>query len=256
MPSDSEIRERFHEGTQPKGQIDVDAVLRRARARRRPRVLLAGAGSVLAIAAIAVPAVITSYGAAGSSTDTAFVAGDEAAAPESAGGDADGGAGDTAAVDRAPAEKLNLCTAPVAEIAPAANGLVITAEPVVAHAGDPSIPVTVTLTNTGDGNIFGTTGGRPALTLSGDGITLWHTNGPQDMIARIVDLGPGESMTYETSFEPLRCGIEDEGLESFRDDLPPVEAGTYRLSAAIDVSHDDGSFVDLVTGPAVDVTLN
>ena len=39
MPSESELRDRFHDGTLPSGQIDVDAVLRRARARRRPRVL-------------------------------------------------------------------------------------------------------------------------------------------------------------------------------------------------------------------------
>jgi hypothetical protein len=252
MPSDAEIRDRFHEGTQPKGQIDVDAVLRRARARRRPRVVLAGAGSVLVIAAIAVPAAITSSGAGGA--DSPFVATGEAASESEADGGA-GGAGDTAAMDRPPADRLNLCTAPVAEVAPAENGLVITVEDVTAPADARSIPVTVTLTNTGDGSIFGTTGSRPALTLSGDGITLWHTNGPQDMLARIVDLGPGESMTYETTFEPLVCEVDDDVAEQFREDLPPAGAGTYLLSAAIDVSHDDGSFIDLVTGPAADVRL-
>ena len=228
---------------------------RRARARRRPRVAIAAAGSVLAIAAIAVPAVYSSYtSGAGGSTDSAFVAGDEAAAPEFA-----SGAGDSAVTpqyDRAPAEKVNLCSAPVAEIAPAENGLLLTVEPVTASATDRGIPATVTLTNGGTQQIFGTTGSRPALTLSRDGITIWHTNGPTDLMARIVDLGPGESMTYQTTFEPLVCGVPDDEAESFRTDLPAAGTGTYLLSAAIDVSHDDGSSVDLVTGPAVAVTLH
>jgi hypothetical protein len=249
MPSDSELRDRFHEGTQPKGQIDVDAVLRRARARRRPRVLLAGAGSVLAIAAIAVPAALSSYTAP---QTTALSAGDEAAAPEfAAGGAADSGA----QYDRRPAETLNLCAAPVAEVAPAENGLVISVAPVTAAATAGSIPVTVTLTNGGAEQIFGTTASRPQLTLSSDGVTIWHTNGPTDLSARIVDLGPGESMTYETTFEPLVCGPEDDAAEEFRGDLPAAGPGTYLLTAAIDVMHDDGATIDLVTGPAVAVTL-
>jgi hypothetical protein len=250
MPSDSEIRDRFREGTQPRGQIDVDAVLRRARARRRPRVILAGAGSVLAIAAIAVPATISSF--AGSAGDSAtFVAADEAA-PESSGG----GAADSGYTQAAPAEKLNFCAAPLAEVTPAANGLVISAEEVTAQASDRRIPVIVTLTNTGDEAIFGTTGSEPALTLSQDGVTLWHTNGPQDMMGRIVDLGPGESMTYQATFEPLVCGPDDDALESFPTDLPAAGPGRYDLWAAIDVIHDDGAMTDLVTGESAAVTLN
>jgi hypothetical protein len=252
-PSDPEIRRRFHEGTLPKGQIDVDAVLRRVRARRRPRVVIAGAASVLAIAAIAVPAALSSYtSGAGGSTDTAFVAGDgDMSAPESAaGGSAD------EQIARAPAEKLNLCTARVAEPVPSLTGLEISVSPVTASATSRAIPVTVTLTNAGAEPVVGTTGSRPALTLSQDSITLWHTNGPQDLLARIVDLAPGESMTYETTFEPTVCGVEDDTLESFRTDLPAAGPGAYQLSAAIDVTRDSDGLVDLVSGSAADVTLN
>jgi hypothetical protein len=255
MPSDSELRRRFREGTQPRGQIDVDAVLRRARARRRPRVVVAAAGSVVAIAAIAVPAVvITSFGSTGASV-TSSEYGPEAA-PEAAGGAADSDAADSDAALSGPgAEHLNPCSGPVTEFPPADGGLVISAAPVTAAAGARSIPVTVTLTNTGDVGILGTTASRPALTLSRDGVTIWHTNGPSDMSARIVDLGPGESMTYETVFEPLVCGPEDDALEAFRPGLPAAGPGTYLLWAAIDVIHDDGSATELVTGPAVAVTL-
>jgi hypothetical protein len=259
MASESELRDRFHEGTQPSGQIDVDAVLRRARARRRPRVILAGAGSVLAIAAIAVPATIGSFGS--SASDTALVAGEGGgdssgySQPESA-TDADGAGGAEAALDRPPAEKLNLCTAPVAEVAPAENGLVLSVEPVTASAGDHGIPTIVTMTNTGSVAVSGTTGGRPSMTLSRGDITLWHTNGPQTLIAVEVELGPGESLQYPATFEPVRCGMADDAAETFRDDLPELSPGVYQLSAAIDFTRNDGSFVDLVTGPAVRVTLD
>lgn len=253
MPSDSEIRDRFHEGTQPKGEIDVSAVLRRVRARRRPKVLLAGAGSVLAIAAIAVPAVFSSYTST-AGTDSAFSTADEAAVPES-GGDGDAGGSADEQVMQKDAQTLNRCMAPVADVVLAENGMVITVEPVTASASADSIPITVTLTNDGDEGILGTTGGRPTLTLSRDGVTIWHTNGPQDLIARIVDLGPGESMTYETTFEPVVCGEGDDDLEAFPDDLPDAGPGAYRLSAAIDVSRDD-SIIELVTGPEADVRLN
>jgi len=254
MPSDSELRRRFQEGTQPRGEIDVDAVLRRARSRRRPRVVLAGAGSVLAIAAIAVPAALSST-LGGGATGTSYVA-EDAPAPEAGAGDsAGGGAVDETAL-RPSAEKLNLCTAPVADSISSTSGLVITVTPVTAPADSPAVPVTVTLTNDGTQQIFGTTGSRPSLTLSHDGITIWHTNGPTDLSARIVDLGPGESMTYETSFEPRVCGVEDDAGEMFRDDLPSAGPGTYLLSAVIEVTHDDGTTIDLVGGPAAAVTLN
>lgn len=250
MPSDSELRRRFREGTQPRDQIDVDAVLRRVRARRRPRVLIAGAGSVLAIAAIAVPAVITSS-SLGTAQDSSLVSGEYA--PEaSTGGAADG----DAAMSRAPADKLNLCTAPVAEVSPAENGLVIAAQPVIAAAADRGIPVDVTLTNTGTTRIVGTTSPRPSLTLARDGITLWHSNGPSDLMAVLVDLDPGESLTYVGTFEPLVCGLADDEAENFPTGLPEAGPGAYLLSVAIDFTRDGGSFIDLVTGPAVAVTLN
>ncbi len=257
MASESELRDRFHDGTLPSGRIDVDAVLRRARARRRPRILRAGAGSVLAIAAIAVPATIGSF--ARPATDATLITGDggEYSAPESAAGaDQDAGGTGEVALDRVPAEKLNLCSAPVAEVDPAENGLVLTVEPVTASAGDHGIPTIVTMTNTGTAPVSGTTGGRPAMTLSKGGVTLWHSNGPQTMIAVPVELAPGETLQYPATFEPVRCGVEDDLAESFRDDLPEVGAGVYQLSAAIDFTRNDGSFIDLVTGPAVRVTLD
>lgn len=255
MASESELRDRFHEGTLPSGRIDVEAVLRRARARRRPRVVLAGAGSVLAIAAIAVPATIGSFSLS-PATDTALIAG-SGAESGAAGGDSELAAPDAdAAMSRPPAEKLNLCMAPVAEVVPAENGLVLSVEPVTAAAGDHGIPTIVTMTNTGTEPVSGTTAGLPSMTLSQDGVTLWHSNGPQTMIAIPVELRPGQTLQYPATFEPVRCSAEDDMGETFRQDLPEVGPGLYQLSAAIDFSRNDGSAIDLVTGPAVRVSLN
>ncbi|MBX3194513.1 MAG: hypothetical protein R2717_07010 [Schumannella sp.] len=257
MPSESELRRRLHEGTLPRGEIDLDAVLRRARARRRPRVALAGAGSVLAIAAIAVPAIALNAlpgGSVMSASEPAPESAGGAAADGAAEGGAGGGAEDTALLI-APAESLNPCAVPVTEVPPAASGLVITVAPVAATAQERGIPVTVTLTNAGAERVTGTTGGRPALTLVRDGVTIWHTNGPQDLVARIVDLAPGQSMSYAASFDPVVCSPDDDAAGSFRPDLPAAGPGTYALQAAIDVTSDDGSVVELVTGPAATVTL-
>lgn len=257
--SDSDLRRRFQEGTQPRGEIDVDAVLRRARARRRPRVILAASGSVLAIAAIAVPAIVVSglpgVGGAGGAGDSAYSAPDQAAAPEATTqSDAAGGAGSTElGVPRADA--LSPCGAPVADVAPASNGLSLTIDPVTAKASDRDIAATVTLTNGGSTAIFGSTASEPILVLSDGGVTIWHTNGPHDDMARLVDLGPGESMTYQTTFEPVVCGPEDDADGVFREKLPAAGPGTYLLYALIDVTHADGSAIDLVSGPGVAVTL-
>jgi hypothetical protein len=251
MPSDSDLRRRFQEGTQPRGEIDVDAVLRRARARRRPRVVLAASGSVLAIAAIAVPAVIVT-GLPGTGAGDQVMSAGDAAAPESAGGA--GGASETQLTDPA-AKIIALCGAEIAQPAPAANGLSVSVDPVTAAPGQRGIPVTVTLTNGGTSSIFGSTAAAPVLTLSRDGVTVWHSAAPTDGAARVVDLGPGESMTYQTTFDAVICGPDEDADLASPTALPPAPSGTYRLWAMIDLTHDDGSAVDLVSGPAVAVTL-
>jgi hypothetical protein len=251
MPSDSDLRRRFQEGTQPRGEIDLEAVLRRARARRRPRVVIAAASSVLAITAIAVPAVLVN-GLPGIGTGDQVLSAGDAAAPESAGGAA--GTSDTQLTDPA-ARILNLCGSEVVSPAPAPNGLTVAVDPVTASPGQHDIPVTVTLTNAGTSSIFGSTAAAPSLTLSRDGVTVWHTSEAADGAARVVDLGPGESMTYQTTFDAVLCGAGEDADLVTPGTLPAAPAGSYLLWAMIELTHDDGSAVDLVSGPAVAVTL-
>ena len=162
-----------------------------------------------------------------------------------------GGAGSK----RAPAEKINLCTGTLADVAPSESGLELTVDFAdTAKAGTEPIPGTVTLTNTGDKDLVGYTAAAPALTLSQDGVVLWHTNGAMIMMARDVTLAPGESLDYETSFTPVVCSVDDDLAElGFAEDLPAAAPGEYQLSAKIDFM---GEFdADLISGPLSTITL-
>ncbi len=261
-PDENDLRASLHEGEPPAGSIDLDRVLRRTRARRRPKVLLAGAGGALAAAAIVVPvALLGTPATTGVSTLADAPAPGSEARDSSAGSGAESDASQPfadggASISRAPADKLNLCAGTVAEVAPNEQGLVLEVQPLEAARADAPLTADVTLTNTGPAPVTGSTGGSPALTLSQDGLVLWHSNGPTTMIAVMVDLAPGESMEYTAAFEPVRCAVDDDLDVSFRDDLPEVDAGTYQLGAAIDLVSDDPAVgTILVTGPTTDIAL-
>jgi hypothetical protein len=259
MPTEAELREQFHDDDRPSAHhaIDLDAVLRRSRARRRPRVGAAAIVGSLAVLAIVVPVGVSvaagqtglfsaSSGSASSADD-----GGGKSAPESLAGGSNGGAVDGAA----PVQKVNLCTGALARLAPAANGLILTVGPVEAAATDRDIQATVTLTNSGTAPFTGSASPFPVLTLSRDGIVLWHSNGAVPSLAAVIDLAPGASMSFPTTFEPLVCGAADDERTSFREDLPATGPGTYGLSAVLGVSSDDGASV-LVSGPVAVVELH
>jgi hypothetical protein len=228
----------------PSGEIDLARVIRQVKVRRLPRVLAVGAAGCLAIAAIAVP---VSVAGLGNSSGGSIVA-EDGGAPESA----TEAEGDATMVALTLAETLNSCGAPLAEVAPAASGLVATVAPVDAAASSLSIETTVTLTNTGTTAVRGTTG-APVLTLSQDGVTLWHFNAPRAVEVIPIDLAPGESLEYPASFTPRVCGAAADAGEGTS--LPLPDAGEYGLSAAIDLIPAGGASAELVTGPVAPVVL-
>lgn len=160
---------------------------------------------------------------------------------------------------RAAADRINLCGAPVASVAPAASGLLMAVHfPATATVKSAPVVGTVTMTNTGKAHLKGTTAASPAITLSQAGVTVWHSNGPMIMLAALVDLEPGASMTYQAAFTPVRCSAADDAAPSFPDSLPQASPGNYQVSAAIDFSPDvaTGSSGELVTSPLSAITLN
>lgn len=255
MATESDLRDLL-QGPEPEGRtaIDLDAVIRRARARRRPRAIAASAVGALALVGVLTPVVFVSQQQA---QQQALMVAEDSAGGEAATSDAD----DSAFVGMPSAANLNSCGATVVEM-PSGNGLVLEMAPVTAMAGSADIPIEVTLRNDGTVALLGVTASQPIITFSRDGVVLWRTGGIQDSSGVRVDLKPGESMTYVTTFQPLVCTPEYEadaaesGTDGLREDLPPAAAGSYQVGAAIDFIPDDGTTgVVLVTGPAAPVDL-
>jgi hypothetical protein len=283
VADDKHIREILDRQTSGGGEIDLHAVLTRSRRRRMPRQIAAGATLTLATGGIVLGgfALANSPGSATSSSGSAAMedtpdpaSGDESTGDSSTG---DPATGDTATSEpttgasadgdgslRA-AEQLNACGERVAEVEPAASGLVVTPHfPAEATAGATQIEGTVTLTNAGDERVRGTTGARAAITLSRGGTVQWHTNGAQNSIGIGVDLEPGESMEYAATLDAVSCSSEEDldPLEPPKN-LPAADPGEYQVSAAIDISPDanEGSDtgiqpeLELVTGPSQTIAL-
>ena len=249
MPSEDDLRE-FFATTEAPGRPDADRAISRIRARRRPRRIAAAAAGALALVGVTIVGVQVSQ--------VQFVQLTQPISEMSSAEDAGAPAADgiESAIKRAPAEKINLCGAPLAEVAPSVSGLQLDLVfPEEVPTGGESVQGTVRLTNLGTQQVVGTTAASPAITLSQAGTVLWHSNGPMIMSAVLVDLGPGESMEYAASFTPVRCEVEDDLAQSFRTDLPALAAGGYELSAAIDFSPSSGAALDLVTGPRSTIRL-
>lgn len=250
MPgTENDLRELLASVPTPEHRLDASTIIARSRLRRLPRQLGAGAVGILAIAGIAVVTVPSMLVTPPTTISTM----EQPAADSST----------ESMIKRAPADRLNLCTAPIAEVAPSRLGLQLDVVlPASAPVGTAPVEAVVRLTNTSAATVTGTTGPAPAITLSQNGLTLWHSNGPEDSSAVLINLAPGETLEYAASFVPVRCDVDDDLAEQFRPDLPPLPAGIYELSAAIDFLPDapptDGSTpgLDLVTGPRAFVTLD
>lgn len=251
MSDDQRLRDLFAQQQPPPGGIDASAVIRRSRARRLPRQLAAGTIGALAVVGIGVLGVQTLVPPPQQATITM---------EQGSGAPAEEFAADST-LKRAPAEKLNLCEGTIAEVAPSRFGLQLdVAFPESAPATGAPVAGVVRLTNTSGSRVVGTTGLSPAITVSQDGIVLWHSNGAVDAAAVVVDLAAGQTLEYAASFTPVRCGTEDDALEAFRTDLPPLAPGAYELSAAIDFAPDpsiaaENPDLDLVTGPRSPIRL-
>jgi hypothetical protein len=248
MVDERNLRELFAE-SRPAGTIDADAVIRRSRRRRLPRQLAAGSIGALAVVGIGVLGVQTLAPPQQSAVmmEQQDEANDTALAPEAA--------------KRIPADRLNLCEGPLTEAAPSAYGLQAEVVfPAVSPATGQPVAGVVLVTNTGDARVTGSIASSPAVTLSQQGIVLWHSNGAVDTPDTVVDLEPGQSLEVAASFTPVRCAVEDDAAEAFRADLPPLAPGEYDLSAALDFAPDPSMApatpeLDLVTGPRSTISL-
>lgn len=252
MPIDDELHTLLGPADAP-NRLDAQRIVARSRTRRRPKRAIAATMGALALAGVTVLAVQTTQGFPPSVTSIAEdMAGDRAAEADSPAAPSES----FESVGRAPADKVNLCSGPLAQVAPSQSGLMLSLDfPQTASLDDGLITGTVTMTNTTDARVTGFTSSSPAITLSQDGTVLWHSNGPMTAEAEVIDLDPGETVEYSAFFVPVGCGVDDDLADTFRSDLSPVVPGTYDLTAAIDFTDDATQFVDLVTGPATSIEL-
>ena len=253
MPDEDDLR-RMLRATDAPNTLDTKRIVARSRGRRLPRQIAAGTLGAFALAGVTVLAVQVTQVAA-PVTMTAGEAFDQStteSAPV---------APDSTVIKRAPVDKINLCTGTVSDVAPSQYGLQLeVVSPGEIAAGTAPVAVTVRLTNTSGDRVVGSTAWLPAITLSQGGIVTWHTNGTTDSSYVQINLAPGESIEYTTTFTPVRCDVVDDEGESFRTGLPPAEAGEYALSALIDFTPDASMLgptteLDLVSGPLTTFTI-
>ncbi|WP_395640102.1 hypothetical protein [Pseudolysinimonas sp.] len=233
MATESDLRDLLRD-PDPEGRaaIDLDAVLTRARRRRRPKVIAAQAlGSVAVIGAL-----FTAVVAVQPTQQAALMTAEDAAG---------GSAADSAPFVDQDALKSGApeCGAPVAVAAPSPDLALEISLPTVFEP-ETRIPLTVTLRNEGTAPIQGSTASAPTMTFTRDRIVIWHSFAVQDLSARIVDLAPGESVTYETYFDRVVCGSEDDlVMDDPANPLPTADPGQYELFATLSISTDDGPVI-------------
>jgi len=254
MASDSnELRDLLRDDARDLPSIDTQRVIRRSKARRLPAQVGIGGVFTLAIGGLGV-AGLQGLGSTQSSSDSAVTTfGESSVEPRDGVQGMMEGEGPTTGIKRAPADRINLCGGSLAEVAPSQTGLILTVAFPDAPVGTEPVVGTATLTNTGSKPVAGYSSPTPAITLSQNGVVLWHSNGPTILSIQDVMLAPGESLDYQASFTPVVCSVEDDTAEAFRTDLPAVAAGEYQVSAAADVSVD--GIAELVTGPPQTVRI-
>lgn len=224
--------------------LDTEAVIRRSRRRRTPRVAAAsgafclitlglGVSGITALQST-VPAVTSSGGGPEGAADEAAPPADRGAAPQT--------------------EPVNPCGGALAT-ATADPGISLTAVfPAEARPDDAEVSGEVVLTNTGDKRLTGSTPSVVTVTLSRDGTVYWHTSGVMVMSVTVIDLAPGESVRYPAAFTPARCADEATLESTPAERLPDLEPGVYQISAAIRFVPEAGD-PRLVVGPPTDITL-
>lgn len=238
MSTESDLRDLL-KGPDPEGRgdIDLDAVLSRTRRRRRPRVIAAQALGSVALVGVLGTAVVIAIPRA--DQDVQMTAEDAAAGSDEAA---------TAPFDGDSRWMPDVCGASATDpVASDTLALDITIPTTI--DSDERVPVTITLRNDGPDRIVGSSGSAPYVSLASDGIVVWHSYAIQDASARVVDLDPGESMTYESYFERVVCATEDDLVMDDQDGaLPLARPGDYELRAVIVVATEAGDIV-LATAP-------
>lgn len=233
--------------------IDVDAVLRASRARRRSRrnSIVGGVGVAAAVLLIG-GGVLTGLqglqGVGGPDSADAPVTLESAESGEAAPEADDGAAEDATGQRLVSPEQVNRCGAPVAPPTDAATSpLAVAVEPSTPVPPGTTSLAQVTITNTGTEVVEGTIDTVVPLTVAADGITVWHSGPGEDLPPRPISLAPGASTALEAIFETRSCDEADEIGGSLPADLPALAPGGYGVGAVVSFTAPDGAITYLVS---------
>lgn len=225
MPTESDLRRLLQGEPDPAQSLDVDRIIRRARARRRPRQLAAGATGVLAAAALVVPVSV------GASLSTASgPAEDSAGGGEAAVMMDERAGGDRQEAGLEPLADAQVCGAEGVRRVEHPDGLELA---VVGAQGSGSATTTVDLElrNRGDAAFVGAIA-PAAVGLLADGAVV-AANAPEEAEWIAVDLAPGAALPLRAELPLTACGGDEPGAE-----LPAV---AYEIGAVLRTERSDGS---------------
>jgi hypothetical protein len=208
-------------------------------------VLLAAGGIAIAVNELGPRAASISAETSESAADAV----PEASSPDAGGEDASG-------IRLAAPEQVNLCGAPVAAATDGSvSGLVVAVQPPAGLAPGATGVARVTVTNAGPSAVVGRIRVAPALTVAGDGITRWHTNGAVPDESLPVDLQPGASVELEGPVTAVSCSEVDELGAAFADDLPTLAPGEYGVSAIVVFVDSQTGAIDYLISPLSPLTV-
>lgn len=219
MPTESELRDLLHGEPGVEPRLDAERIIRRARARRRPKRMAVGALGGLAAVAVVVPVAL----GLGSTTPGTMSAGDEAgslaASPEGADHDS------RLLQQDLPAS----CQPPLWEGEPAAVGLTL-----VLAQEESGGAITLTLINESADPATGTLVSAPAVLLARDGVIIGDSSAILDLPP--VDLAPGEQLALTLPVEAVDCTGT------------PLGGGSYEADAVLAIRGDAGGLMIVESG--------
>lgn len=232
-------------------QLDLDAVLRASRARRRTRrsAVVGGIGAAAAVVLVGGGLMAGLQGLGGPTTANAPTSFQSAESGDAARDAAEDG-GDEAASQAFVAPWLvNRCGASVAAPTDTATSpLTVAVDPPATPVRPATTnPVAVTITNSGQDVVEGMLHLDAPLTVAASGVTVWNQGLVPDVGPLPVSLGPGESASLEGSFETRSCDEAGE-LDGTAPALAPgLDPGEYGLSAIVSFTAPDGAITYLIS---------
>ena len=233
MATESDLRDLLRDPeSEGRAAIDLDAVLSRARRRRRPKVVVAQAlGSVAAVGVLVTGVAVTLP----QQTPASVMVADELA------GGAENWSVPGSADESALRMLTEVCGEPFAEMS--TSSLAASIDPAATDGTVTALSLPVTVTNPSAVPVAGTAS-IPLIVITLEGVVVGHAS-PIESIGLPVALEPGARTTLDAAVEPYACDPADPAAPIAR--LPLLPPGEYEMRAVVQFARDD--VLETIVGP-------